>query len=122
MVEKSFEQELAEQRAVARIQAMALRLVESKKIDRSELAKCLGVSKARVSQILCGDPENISVRRAAALFFALDEQLLLTCSGIEELDRIARARCDFKASLRFQKRYRTASENENHGSLQYAAA
>jgi transcriptional regulator with XRE-family HTH domain len=88
---KTYEQELAEQRAVARVQAMAIRLVNEKKISRSALCEKLEVSQARVSQILSGDPENISVRRAAALFHALGEELVLSCRGIDDLDRRARA-------------------------------
>lgn len=99
-MDESYELALAEERAVARVQAMVLRLLKSKGISRTELAKRLGVSPARISQVLGDEPENLSVKKAAALFFALGEKLELTCAGIEELDRLAREREILRASTR----------------------
>ncbi len=92
MVIDNYEVELAEENAVAHVQAMAIRLLDAKKISRTGLAELMGVSGAHISQLLGDQPRNLSVRKAARLFHALGEKLVITCPGIEELDREAEAR------------------------------
>jgi transcriptional regulator with XRE-family HTH domain len=96
---KSYEQLLVEEKAISEIQSMAIRLVQSNKMARADLAAKMGVSLPRVCQILAGDPENMSVRRAAALFYALGEELTFNCSGINLLDEAAERRHAMTASV-----------------------
>jgi transcriptional regulator with XRE-family HTH domain len=77
---------LAEERAIASVQAMAIRLLDEKKLKRSELAKSLEVSEARISQIFAGDPANLSIKKAAQLFFAMGEELVFSCKKIDEMN------------------------------------
>jgi transcriptional regulator with XRE-family HTH domain len=92
MAKMSYELALIEEEAVAHVQAMALRLLAEKKITRSQLAAAMGVSIAHVSQLLGDDPQNLSIKKAARLFHHLGEQLVITCAGIERMNRQAEAR------------------------------
>lgn len=83
---------LAEERALANVQAMAIRLLDEKKLKRSELAKSLDVSEARISQIFAGDPANLSIKKAAQLFFAMGEELVFSCKKIDEMNTRASKR------------------------------
>lgn len=84
---------LAEENAVAEIQSMAVRLLRAKKITQSELASRMKVSPSYVSQLLASDePQNLSVKKAANLFFHLGEELAFTCAGVEALDAEAYAK------------------------------
>jgi len=89
MSRDSYEIQVIEENAVAHVQAMVLRLLDAKKISRTKLAERMGVSLAHVSQLLGNNPKNLSVKKAARVFYALDEELLLTCAGIEALNRQA---------------------------------
>jgi transcriptional regulator with XRE-family HTH domain len=95
----SFELALVEERAVARIQAMAIRLLTAKQMNRTQLAKEMGVTASHVSQLFADEPPNLSVKAAARLFYALDERLEFTCAGIEKLDQEAAARNAQRAAL-----------------------
>lgn len=95
----NYELELIEEKAVAHVQAMALRLLDSKKMTRAALAERMEVSQAHVSQMLSDEPLNLSIKKAARLFHALDEELLFTCAGIEALDQAAVARNAHKCAL-----------------------
>jgi transcriptional regulator with XRE-family HTH domain len=90
MSDQSYEMILAEERAIAQVQAMAIRLLQEKKLKQSDLAKVLDVSEARISQIFAGDPSNLSIKKAAQLFFALGEELTFSCKTIEAMDARAR--------------------------------
>lgn len=84
---------LAEESAVAEIQSMATRLLRSKNLKRNELAERMGVSASYVSQILTqDDPKNLSIKKAANLFYHLGEELRFSCEGIEALDAEAYAK------------------------------
>jgi transcriptional regulator with XRE-family HTH domain len=83
---------LAEERAIATVQAMAIRLLEEKKLKRTDLAGLLGVSEARISQIFSGDPSNLSIKKAAQLFFAMGEELEFSCKKIDEMNERAQKR------------------------------
>ena len=60
---------MIEEGAIGSVQSMALRLLRDKGISRSELAERMEVSVARVSQILADDPKNLSIKKAAVLFY-----------------------------------------------------
>lgn len=83
---------LAEERAIAIVQAMAIRLLEEKKIRQSDLATTLQLSEARVSQIFAGEPRNLTLKKAAQLFFAMNEELVFSCKTIDEMNQRAEKR------------------------------
>jgi transcriptional regulator with XRE-family HTH domain len=87
-----YEMILAEERAIANVQAMAIRLLEEKKIRKAQLARDLNVSEARISQIFCGDPSNLTIKKAAQLFFAMGEELVISCRTIDEMNARAEKR------------------------------
>jgi transcriptional regulator with XRE-family HTH domain len=91
---KNYEYEmiLAEERAIANVQAMAIRLLEEKKIRKAQLARDLQVSEARISQIFRGDPSNLTIKTAAQLFFAMGEELVISCRKIDEMNARAEKR------------------------------
>jgi len=80
---------MIEEGAIGSVQSMALRLLRDKGISRSELAERMEVSVARVSQILADDPKNLSIKKAAVLFYHLGEKLVFTCDRIAVMDRKA---------------------------------
>lgn len=89
-MDKNFEVMLAEEGAIAEVQSMALRILRSKQISQTELATRMGVSPSYVSQILTSDdPKNLSLKKAANLFYHLNEELIFTCLGVQALDRCA---------------------------------
>lgn len=92
MYRDPYEIQLAEENAVASVQAMVIRLLDAKQITRTALAERMGVSAAHVSQILGDNPQNLSVKKAARVFHALGEELVFSCAGIEELDLKANQR------------------------------
>lgn len=86
MENNEYEMILAEERAIATVQAMAIRLLEEKKIRKAQLARVLNVSEARISQIFGGDPSNLTIKKAAQLFFAMGEELVISCRKIDEMN------------------------------------
>lgn len=99
MQSREYEMILAEERAIAHVQAMAIRLLEEKKIRKAQLARDLNVSEARISQIFGGDPSNLTIKKAAQLFFAMGEELVITCRKIDEMNARAERRNRELASL-----------------------
>ncbi|AMS30553.1 MAG TPA: hypothetical protein DIU09_10050 [Hyphomonadaceae bacterium] len=99
MKNKEYEMILAEERAIANVQAMAIRLLEEKKIRKAQLARELNVSEARISQIFGGDPSNLTIKKAAQLFFAMGEELVISCRKIDEMNARAEKRNRELASL-----------------------
>lgn len=87
----SYELMLVEEEAVAEVQAMALRLLREQKLTQAKLADRMGVTPARVSQLFADEPENLTVKAAARLFYHLGERLVFTCSGIQKMDDRANA-------------------------------
>lgn len=99
MKHHEYEMILAEERAIAHVQAMAIRLLEEKKIRKAQLARDLNVSEARISQIFRGDPSNLTIKTAAQLFYAMGEELVITCRKIDEMNARAEKRNRELASL-----------------------
>lgn len=99
MKNNEYEMILAEERAIAHVQAMAIRLLEEKKIRKAQLARDLNVSEARISQIFRGDPSNLTIKTAAQLFFAMGEELVISCRKIDEMNGRAEKRNRELASL-----------------------
>lgn len=88
-MEKEFELAMIEEDAVAHVQSMAIRLLRDKSISQRELAESMGVSPSHISQLLGDEPKNLSVRKAASLFFHLGEELQFSCDRIEEMNKQA---------------------------------
>jgi len=86
---KQFDLMLTEEDAVAEVQGMALRLLRDKEMSQKDLAEAMNVSQSYISQILGDEPKNLTIRKAANLFFHLGEPLLLKCDRIDEMDREA---------------------------------
>jgi transcriptional regulator with XRE-family HTH domain len=126
---KNYEIELVEENAVAHIQAMVLRLLDAKKITRAKLAEKMGVSQAHISQLLGDHPRNLSVKKAARLFHALDEELIMTCAGIDRLNREADDRnAQIEMSLRpvgfdwFESETANSNQSDHHALGELLAA
>ena len=69
----------AEEAFVVDVQAFLHQLMEEKQISRSDLAKAMGVSRARISQIFSDDCKNFTVRLLARAMHALGETPRLEC-------------------------------------------
>lgn len=89
MAKYDYESLRAEEKAVAQIQAMALRLLRKNQMKRKDLAKIMRVSESHVSQLLSDKPKNLTIKAAARLFHALGEELQFSCEGIQQMDKQA---------------------------------
>lgn len=78
----------AEEDFVADFQFMLHRVMVESGVSRSELADRLGVSKARVTQVLKSEA-NPTLRTAARFFHALGEDLTVTCGAWETVNNRA---------------------------------
>ncbi|MEQ1707487.1 MAG: helix-turn-helix transcriptional regulator [Terricaulis sp.] len=92
MANDEYELALVQEKAVAHVQAMALRLLDRGGMTRTELADAMGVSQSYVSQIFADEPQNFSIKNAARIFHYLGEKLVFTCDGIERMNREAISR------------------------------
>jgi len=63
----------AEEALVVDVQIFLHNLMEEKGVSRAELAKAMGVSRARVTQILSDECRNLTVRSLARAAYALGE-------------------------------------------------
>jgi transcriptional regulator with XRE-family HTH domain len=82
---------LAEERFLVLAQTEMQRLLNNMGIKHAHLAKRLGVSEARVSQMFGDDANNLTIRTIAKVFHQLNEQpLLIAKSELER--RLAEAR------------------------------
>lgn len=66
--------EFAEERLVSSFQSLLQETLDRRGMSKSDLAKKMGVSKARVSQMF-SDSQNFTLRLIANAFFALDEEV-----------------------------------------------
>lgn len=69
--------EFAEEMLVADVQSVLEQLMHDKGCSRTDLARLMGVSKARVTQIF-SDQHNFTIRLIARAFHALGEQVCLS--------------------------------------------
>ncbi len=83
---KKFDVMLVEDRAVAHVQAMAIRLMAERGMKKQELAKAMGVSPARVSQMFAAEPSNLTIKTAAHLFHLLGDELKFTTGKIDVMN------------------------------------
>lgn len=76
--------EFQEELFVSEIQSYLASLLEREGMNRADLARLLGVSRARVTQIFSDDCPNLTVRTLARLFFALGEEVTVCSRGVVE--------------------------------------
>lgn len=93
----------AEEALVVDAQIFLHTLMEQKGISRADLAKAMGVSRARVSQMFSDECKNFTIRLFARAAYALGEKV--------ELD------CDHFRCVREQKVRRTARQSTNVATL-----
>lgn len=99
MADATYEELLAEEVALARVQSMAVRLLAARGLKQVDLARRMQVSEAHVSDLFADEPKNLSIKKAARLFYHLGEDLNFTCKGIEMLDKEAHKRNAIKAEI-----------------------
>lgn len=86
---------LAEERFLVATQTEMQRLLNDRGIKHAHLAKRLGVSEARVSQIFGDDANNLTIRTIARVFHQLNERpVLLSKSELERQLAEARGAAD----------------------------
>lgn len=86
--------EFAEEMLVAEIQSVLQEILEEKGYSRADLAKKMGVTKARVTQIF-SDTQNFTVRLVARAFHALGEKITLGHAPLNE----NRSKCDEREGM-----------------------
>ncbi len=97
-MDENFELMLAEEKAIAKVQGMAVRLLRAKDISQSELAINMGVTAGYISQLFGDEPKNLTIKNAAKLFFHLGETLEFRCERIDQMNEQARrAKANTKA-------------------------
>ncbi|HET6523179.1 helix-turn-helix transcriptional regulator [Sphingopyxis sp.] len=69
---------LFEERFLLHVQTRIQKLLHRKKLRYRDLSKRLGVSEARVSQMLGDDASNLTIRTVARIFYCLEETPRLT--------------------------------------------
>ncbi|WIA56297.1 helix-turn-helix transcriptional regulator [Sphingobium sp. WTD-1] len=69
----------AEEAFIVDAQIFLHTLMEEKGISRADLARAMGVSRARVSQVFSDECKNFTMRLFARAMFALDEAPRLDC-------------------------------------------
>jgi transcriptional regulator with XRE-family HTH domain len=80
--------DFAEEMLVAEIQSVLEELLQNKGYSRADLAKKMGVTKARVTQIF-SDTQNFTVRLIARAFHALGEKVLINHEPLNKRAEVA---------------------------------
>lgn len=76
--------EFQEELFVSEIQSYLASLLDREGMNRADLARALGVSRARITQIFSDDCPNLTVRTLARLFFTLREEVTVCSREIAE--------------------------------------
>lgn len=74
----------AEEALVINAQGLLHQLMEEKGISRADLARAMGVSRARVTQIFSDECKNFTIRLWARALFALGEEAVVTYARSED--------------------------------------
>jgi len=74
----------AEEALVVNAQGLLQELLDEKGFSRADLARAMGVSRARVTQLFSDECKNFTVRFLARAFFALGEEAVITYAGSED--------------------------------------
>ncbi|MBN8808760.1 MAG: helix-turn-helix transcriptional regulator [Sphingomonas sp.] len=69
----------AEEAFIVDTQILLDRIMKEKNISRADLARLMGVSRARVTQVFSDDCKNFTLRLLARAMFALEEKPEITC-------------------------------------------
>lgn len=85
--------EFAEERLVSSFQSLLQETLDKRGMSKSDLAKKMGVSKARVSQMF-SDSQNFTLRLVANAFFALGEEVTIYRSSDLEFKSMPIDECE----------------------------
>lgn len=86
----------AEEALVVNAQGLLQELLDEKGMSRADLARAMGVSRARVTQLFSDDCTNFTVRLWARALFALGEKAVVSYAGSEDcLDHFFAGRSEF---------------------------
>lgn len=77
----------AEEALVVDAQLFLHNLMEEKEMSRADLAKAMGVSRARITQIFSDDCKNFTIRLFARAASALNERVELDCEHFKNSRR-----------------------------------
>jgi transcriptional regulator with XRE-family HTH domain len=69
----------AEEAFVVDVQGLLHQIMEEKGYTRADLARMLGVSRARITQIFSDECKNLTIRLLARAMYAMGETPTLTC-------------------------------------------
>lgn len=83
--ELEIEDQLAEERFLLLVQMQIRRLLKAKQLKYRDLSKRIGVSEARISQMLGDDPTNLTIRSVARIYHQLGETPILRSLSEENL-------------------------------------
>lgn len=87
----------AEEALVVNAQGLLQELLEEKSMTRADLARAMGVSRARVTQLFSDECKNFTIRLWARALFALGEEAIVSYAGSEDcLNSYLEGRCDEK--------------------------
>ncbi|WP_170216377.1 helix-turn-helix domain-containing protein [Allostella humosa] len=75
----------AEEALIADVQFAIHNLLEIKDLKPVDLARILGITEPRVSQIFRDEPTNLTLRTIARIFHALGEVPQLTCPALQSI-------------------------------------
>ena len=85
-LEEDQEQLLAEEELIWRAQSIIQRELNKQGLKHRDLARRLGVSVARISQLMGDDPRNLTVRTVARILYQLGESgVFMTNRDLEEI-------------------------------------
>lgn len=87
----------AEEALVVDAQVFLHNLMEEKGVSRAELARRMGVSRARVTQMFSDECTNLTIRLLARAAHALGERIELDCDHFRSR-RLTNRRAEVKAS------------------------
>jgi transcriptional regulator with XRE-family HTH domain len=73
----------AEEALVVDVQVAIHTLMLDRGLSRADLARALGVSQARVSQMFSDDANNLTLRTIARIFRVLGQKCRITCDRLE---------------------------------------
>lgn len=82
----------AEESFIADVQFAIHNLLEAKGVSRADLARAMGVSEARISQLFSDNPRNLTLRTIARMFYAAGEEPQLTSKTLASLIPVVRDR------------------------------
>lgn len=102
--ERSEQLIFAEEALVVNAQGLLQELMEEKGVSRADLARAMGVSRARVTQLFSDECKNFTIRFWARALFALGEEAVVTYAKSEDcLSHYLGYEADFPATEGFEQ-------------------